>query len=96
MMSILKEECSKVGFEMHTQKTQVLSNGIQEAIDNRREILGMFKQKVTDAEKKKLERQQKRRDRFGTIKGRTKLALKNEKASKGKDIKTRKERATTT
>ena len=47
----------------HTQNTQVLSNGIQDATDNRKEILGMFKQKVTEAEKKKLERQQKRDDR---------------------------------
>ena len=36
MMRILKQECSKVGFEMHTPKTQVLSNSIQEATDNRK------------------------------------------------------------
>ena len=36
MMSVLKEECSKVGLEMHTQKTQVLTNGIKETIDNRK------------------------------------------------------------
>ena len=36
MMSVLNVECSKVGFEMHTQKTQVLTNGIKETIDNRK------------------------------------------------------------
>ena len=40
MMSILKEECSKVGFEMPTQKTNVLSNGIQEVTDNRKTNIG--------------------------------------------------------
>ena len=56
MMNILQEECSKVRLEMHTQKTHVLSNGIQEVTDNRKEILGMFKQNVSEAEKRKLER----------------------------------------
>ena len=39
---------------MHTQKTNVLSNGIQEVTDNMKEILGMFKQKVTETETKNI------------------------------------------
>ena len=78
---------------MHTQKTQVLSNGIQENTDNRKEIVGMFKQKVTEAENKKLERQQKRGDKLDATKGRTNSALKNKKSRKGKVVKARNERA---
>ena len=48
MMSVLKEECNKVGFEMHTQKTQVLTNGISDHCDNRRDILKHFNDKLND------------------------------------------------
>ena len=68
-MSVLEEECSKVGLEMHTQKTQVLINGINETIDNRKEIIGSFNEKLNEAKKAKLAKQQKRRDKRGTKKG---------------------------
>ena len=66
MMSVLKEECSKVGLEMHTQKT---TNGIKETMDNRKEILGSFKEKINEAKKEQLAKQQKRSDKRGTKKG---------------------------
>ena len=46
MMSVLKEECKKVGLEMHNVKTQVLTNGIKEHCDDRRVILKHFNDKV--------------------------------------------------
>ena len=46
MMSVLKDECKKVGLEMHNVKTQVLTNGIKEHCDDRRDILTHFNDKV--------------------------------------------------
>ena len=85
MMSVLKEECSKVGLEMHTQKTQVLTNGIKETIDNRKENIGSFKEKIYEAKKGTLARQQKRRDKRDTKKGVHKDAIRIKKDHKGKD-----------
>ena len=46
MISVLKEECKKVGLEMHNVKTKVLTNGIKEHCDDRRAILKHFNDKV--------------------------------------------------
>ena len=54
---------------MHTQKTQVLINGINETIDNRKEIIGSFNEKLNEVKKDKLAKQQKRRDKRGTKQG---------------------------
>ena len=55
MMSVLKDECKKVCLEMHSQKTQVLTNGIKEHCDNRRDILKHFNDKTNDDKKAKEE-----------------------------------------
>ena len=60
MMSILKEECNKVGLEMHTQKTQVMTNGISDLSDNRRQILNCFNDKQSDETKTKKAKKEKR------------------------------------
>ena len=59
MMSVLKEECNNVGLEMHTQKTQVLTNGISDHSDNRRDILKHFNDKLNEEKKTKDERKHK-------------------------------------
>ena len=61
MMSVLKEECIKVGIEMHTQKTQVLTNGISDHSDNRRDILKHFNDKLNEEKQAKDERKHKLR-----------------------------------
>ena len=53
MMSVLKEECQKVGLEMHNVKTQVLTNGIQENCDTRKLVLKQFDDKIKDDKKTK-------------------------------------------
>ena len=89
MMGILKEECNKVNVEKHTQKTHVLSNGIQEHVDNMKEVLELFKQKDADAKNMKLEKKQKRRDKFDETTGRANSVLKKEQPKKAKAAKAR-------
>ena len=84
MMSIMKEECIKVGLEMHTQKTQALSNGILEHADNRKEVLELFKQKDADAKNRELEKKQKRNDKLDETKGRANSVLKKEQPPNSK------------
>ena len=58
MISVLKEECKKVGLEKHNVKTQVLTNGIKEHCDDRRLILKHFNDKVKVDKKTKEYRKQ--------------------------------------
>ena len=58
MMSVLKEECHKVGLEMHNIKTQVLTNGIKEKGDDRRLILKQLDDKIKGDKKTKEEKKQ--------------------------------------
>ena len=69
MMSVLKEECTKVGLEMHAQKTQVLTNGINDINDNRREIFKHFNEKFNEVKKVKLAKKQKRKEKSTDHKG---------------------------
>ena len=48
MMTVLKEECQKVGLEMHSVKTQVLTNGLQEDCDLRKLVLKQFEDKAKE------------------------------------------------
>ena len=48
MMTVLKEECQKVGLEMHSVKTQVLTNGLQDNCDLRNLVLKQFEDKTKD------------------------------------------------
>ena len=47
---------------MHTQKTQVLTNGINDLNDNRRDTLKHFKEKLNEDKKVKLAKKQKRKE----------------------------------
>ena len=68
MMSVLKEECNKAGLEMHAQKTQVMTNGINDLKDNRREVLKQFNEKQSEENKTKLlKKQQRNKNRKLTI-----------------------------
>ena len=48
MMTVLKEDCQKVGLEMHSVKTQVLTNGLQENCDLRKIVLKQFEDKTKE------------------------------------------------
>ena len=54
---------------MHTQKTQVLTNGINDLNDNRRDILKHFNEKLNDEKKAKLARKQKFKGKNSEQKG---------------------------
>ena len=70
---------------MHTQKTQALTNGINETIDNRNGIIWSFNEKLNDAKKDKLAKQQKRKDKRGTKKGKLKGYKKVKKSHTSKE-----------
>ena len=58
MMTVLKEECQKVGLEMHSVKTQVLTNGLQENCDLRKLVLKQFENKTKEDKLTKEEKKQ--------------------------------------
>ena len=98
MMSVLKDECTKVGLEMHTQKTQVLTNGINDHSDNRREILKHFNEKLNDEKKAKLARKQKLKGKKPEQKGQSRKGntkVKKSNTKKGAAKKYQKPQGTT-
>ena len=64
---------------MHTQKTQVLTNGINDHSDNRREILKHFNEKLNDEKKAKLARKQKLKGKKPEQKGQSRKGNTNVK-----------------
>ena len=58
MMTVLKEECQKVGLEMHNVKTQALTNGLQEHCDLRKLVLKQFDDKTKEDKQTKEEMKQ--------------------------------------
>ena len=58
MMTVLKEECQKVGLEMHNVKTQALTNGLQEHCDLRKLVLKQFDDKTKEDKQTKEEKKQ--------------------------------------
>ena len=51
MLPVIKKECANAGLEMHSQKTKILTNGVNDEEDKRTDIIKGHKENNESAQK---------------------------------------------